>query len=75
MENIATVSGGRAFFTQDLEKLETAFKEIIDDLSHQYLISYAPPDAAAGAWRRIKVDVAGSYRVRARQGYRLTKHD
>lgn len=75
MENIAAVSGGRAFFTQDLEKLEAAFKEIIDDLSHQYLISYAPPDAAAGAWRRIKVEVAGGYRVRARQGYRLTKHD
>jgi Ca-activated chloride channel family protein len=75
MESIATVSGGRAFFTQDLEKLEAAFKEIIDDLSHQYLISYAPPDAPAGAWRRIKVDVAGGYRVRARQGYRLTKHN
>lgn len=75
MENIAAVSGGRAFFTQDLEKLEAAFKEIIDDLSHQYLLSYAPPDAPPGAWRRIKVDVAGGYRVRARQGYRLTKHD
>lgn len=75
MENLAAVSGGRAFFTQDLEKLEAAFREIIDDLSHQYLISYAPPDAPAGAWRRIKVDVAGGYRVRARQGYRLTKHD
>jgi Ca-activated chloride channel homolog len=75
MENIAAVSGGRPFFTQDLEKLEAAFREIIDDLSHQYLISYAPPDAAAGAWRRIKVDVAGGYRVRARQGYRLTKHN
>jgi Ca-activated chloride channel family protein len=75
MENIAAVSGGRAFFTQDLEKLEAAFKEIIDDLSHQYLLSYSPPDATAGAWRRIKVDVAGGFRVRARQGYRLTKHD
>lgn len=74
MESFAAVSGGRAFFTQDLEKLEAAFKEIIDDLSHQYLISYAPPEAPASAWRRIKVDVAGGYRVRARQGYRLTKH-
>jgi Ca-activated chloride channel family protein len=75
LETFATVSGGRAFFTQDLEKLEKAFKEIIDDLSHQYLISYAPPEARPGAWRRIKVEVAGGHRVRARQGYRLTKHD
>ncbi|MGH9331499.1 MAG: VWA domain-containing protein [Vicinamibacterales bacterium] len=75
LETFASVSGGRAFFTQDLEKLEAAFKEIIDDLSHQYLISYPPPEARPGAWRRIKVEMAGGYRVRARQGYRLTKHN
>jgi Ca-activated chloride channel homolog len=75
LESFARVSGGRAFFTQDLEKLEEAFREIIDDLSHQYLIGYAPPAARSGAWRDIEVKVAGGYRVRARQGYRLTKHD
>jgi Ca-activated chloride channel family protein len=75
MQRIAEVSGGRAFFSQDLERLDKAFQEIIEDLSHQYLVSYAPPDGPAGAWRRIKVDVTGGHRVRARQGYRLVKHD
>lgn len=75
MGRLATVSGGRAFFTQDLERLESAFHEIIEDLSHQYLISYSPPPGPTGVWRRIRVEVAGGHRVRARQGYRLAKHD
>jgi VWFA-related protein len=75
MARLASVSGGRAFFTQDLERLEAAFHEIIEDLSHQYLLSYAPPPGATGVWRRIRVEAAGGHRVRARQGYRLAKHD
>jgi Ca-activated chloride channel family protein len=75
LQRFADVSGGRAFFTHDLERLDKAFQEIIEDLSHQYLLSYAPPSATAGVWRKIKVSVSGDYRVRARQGYRLVKHD
>jgi VWFA-related protein len=75
LQRFADVSGGRAFFTHDLERLDKAFQEIIEDLSHQYLLSYAPPSAAPGVWRKIKVSVSGDYRVRARQGYRLVKHD
>jgi VWFA-related protein len=75
LQRFADVSGGRAFFTHDLERLDKAFQEIIEDLSHQYLLSYAPPTTAPGVWRKIKVSVSGDYRVRARQGYRLVKHD
>jgi hypothetical protein len=46
---------------------------VLEEMSHQYLLSYAPPPGKpGGAFRRIRVDVAGGYQVRARQGYRLT---
>lgn len=75
MRRIATVSGGRAFFTEEDSKLDTIFEEILEDLRNQYLLSYpAPSSQRDGKWHDIKVQVAGGkHKVRARQGYRLTK--
>jgi Ca-activated chloride channel family protein len=76
MLQLSTVSGGRAFFTDDADRLEAAFHEIVEDLSHQYLVSYVPPPGRMGAWRRIRIEVpGGGRRVRARQGYRLVRHN
>jgi Ca-activated chloride channel family protein len=74
LRRLATISGGRAFFTDDAVKLGTVFDEILADLRNQYLLSYpAPGHRRDGAWHRIRVEVAGGrYHVRARQGYRLT---
>jgi Ca-activated chloride channel homolog len=76
LRRFATISGGRAFFTDDVVKLGTVFDEILEDLRNQYLISYpAPSMLRDGAWHRIRVEVTGgSYHVRARQGYRLSPH-
>jgi Ca-activated chloride channel family protein len=73
MRRLATVSGGRAFFTEDPARLDTVFAEILDDLRNQYLLAYpAPATQRDGAWHSIRVEVAGGkYQVRARQGYRL----
>jgi len=72
LERLATVSGGRAFVTDRIERLERDFSAIVEELSSQYLLAYVPANPAHdGTWRRITVDVAGGkYRVRARQGYR-----
>jgi len=66
------VSGGRAFLTERIDRLQEDFGAIVEELSSQYLLAYVPTNAVRdGAWRRIDVDVAGGkYRVRARQGYR-----
>lgn len=74
MKQIATVSGGQAFFTDSPGRLEAIFKEILEDLRNQYVISYPAPETARdGAFHTIRLEVAGGkYRVRARQGYRLT---
>ena len=73
LRQLASGSGGRAFFFDDAEKLDGAFHEIVDDLRHQYLFGYSAPDNARdGELHQIRVEVPGhGYKVRARQGYRL----
>ena len=71
-ESLAKRSGGRAFFPREASNLRETFDEIVEELSSQYLVTYAPPSAARDdAWHEIRVEVGdGRYTVRARQGYR-----
>lgn len=75
LQRIATTSGGRAFFSNTPQKLDQAFGEILDDLHHQYSISYpAPDDQRDGKWHSISIKAGGGkYKVRARSGYRMTR--
>jgi len=71
MERLATPTGGRAIFTDNTEELHSAFAQLLDELSNQYLIGYQSTNTRRDdAWRKIKVDVEGHTDVRARQGYR-----
>ena len=71
MERLATPSGGRALFTENIDTLHEAFADLLDELSNQYLLGYASTNGKRDdSWRRIKVDVDGQHEVRARQGYR-----
>jgi hypothetical protein len=71
MERLSLPTGGRALLTDSIDALRGAFAELLDELSNQYLISYAPPPPRRGeTWRAIKVDVDGYSEIRARQGYR-----
>lgn len=73
MRKLATRSGGRAFFTERDNELDSIFSEILEDLRNQYLLAYPAPNSARdGQWHSIKVRVnGGRYSVRAREGYRL----
>jgi VWFA-related protein len=74
MERLAAPTGGRALFTDSIDELHTAFEDLLDELSNQYLLGYVSANSARdGAWRRIKVDVDGHSEVRARQGYRVVE--
>jgi len=69
---LATTSGGRAFFPKQIEDLRGTFDAILEEMSNQYLLSYVPPSHTRDAtFHRIRVEVAGGYQVRARQGYRM----
>ena len=73
LQRLAAPTGGRALFTESIDELHAAFGELLDELSHQYLLGYPPTNATRDdTWRSIKVDVEGRYQVRARQGYRAS---
>lgn len=74
LEQLASASGGRAFMTEQAERLERAFSQILDELGHQYLLAYSPTNTKRdGTWRKIDVSVDGGHTVRARQGYRAAE--
>ena len=72
LESYARATGGRPFFPRQAKELDTVFDEIVADLAHQYVLSYAPSNEKRDdSWRNIKVRVRnGQYDVRARRGYR-----
>ena len=71
MERLSVPTGGRALFTDSVDELHTAFADLLDELSNQYLIGYQSSNSKRDdAWRKIKIDVDGHRDVRARQGYR-----
>ena len=73
MERLSKPTGGRALFAENIDTLRGTFSELLDELSNQYLLGYAPPGARRGeTWRSIKVEVDGHSEIRARQGYRPT---
>ena len=72
MQRLAQPTGGRALFTEKIEELHNAFDELLDELSHQYLLGYAPETLHDDALHGIRVEVDGQQRVRARQSYRAS---
>jgi VWFA-related protein len=70
MRRLLQPTGGRALFTDSIDDLQDAFSDILEELSHQYLLGYVPKGAhAPNTWHTIKVEVDGHSDVRARQGY------
>lgn len=71
MNRLATATGGRALATEKIDDLRAAFAELLDELSHQYLLGYASTNSSHdGTLRRLKVEVDGRHQVRAREAYR-----
>jgi Ca-activated chloride channel family protein len=75
LEEISSVSGGKAFFPNSSAEMDDVFERIAVELRHQYAIGYKPNNFTAdGKWHRIKVKVSpprGLPRlfVRSKDGY------
>ncbi len=75
LEEICSVSGGKAFFPESDVEMDEIFERIALELRHQYSLGYTPKDFQAnGKWRKIKVRIKpprGLPRltVRSRDGY------
>jgi Ca-activated chloride channel family protein len=75
LDELAGVSGGKAFFPRSGAEMDDIFEQIALELRHQYSIGYKPANFISnGKWRRIKVKVnppRGLPRlfVRSKEGY------
>lgn len=75
MRRLAEPTGGIAVFEEKLENLQGAFGAIRTELSGQYLLGYVSTNEKRdGSWRRIRVDLEGRGKVRAREGYQAPDH-
>jgi Ca-activated chloride channel family protein len=75
LDELASVSGGKAFFPRSNAEMDDIFEQIALELRHQYSIGYKPLNFANdGRWHKIKVKVnppRGLPRlfVRSKDGY------
>src|SRR6266498_876090 len=78
LDELANVSGGKAFFPRSPVEMDDIFEQIALELRHQYSIGYKPTNFANdGKWHKIKVKVTpprGLPRlfVRSKEGYYAT---
>jgi Ca-activated chloride channel family protein len=71
MSRLASATGGRLIATEKVDDLHAAFAELLDELSHQYLLGYTSTNPNHdGTLRRLKVEVDGRHQIRAREAYR-----
>jgi Ca-activated chloride channel homolog len=71
LRQLATDTGGRAFFPTDPKGLGGVYGQIYDELSSQYTIGYTSKNSRRdGSWRRLVVRVnRPSVTARTKQGY------
>jgi Ca-activated chloride channel family protein len=76
MDQIAAITGGKAFWPKNSESMDQAFEQIALELRRQYSIGYIPTNFAAdGKLHKIKValavprEVSRDMVVRNREGY------
>jgi Ca-activated chloride channel family protein len=78
LDELSSVSGGKAFFPNTAAEMDEIFERIALELRHQYSIGYRPSNFANnGKWHKIKVKITpprGLPRlfVRSKEGYYST---
>ncbi len=78
LEEVAQVTGGKAFFPRSGAELEDATTRIALELRHQYSIGYIPTNVKRdGQWHKLRVKVnppkgLPSLQVRTKEGYYST---
>jgi Ca-activated chloride channel family protein len=71
LRQLATDTGGRAFFPSDIKSLVSVYGQIYDELSSQYTLGYISKNSRRdGGWRRLVVRVTRpNVTARTKQGY------
>ena len=71
LKQLATETGGRAFFVTDARELAKIYQGIWDELASQYALAYSSANPKRdGAWRRVQVRLLRpNVTPRTKQGY------
>lgn len=71
LKQLATETGGRAYFVNDARELQKIYQSIWDELSSQYSLAYSSGNPKRdGAWRRVQVRLLRpNASARTKQGY------
>ena len=65
LARIADPTGGRALQSTTVDRLRDTFREVIEELAHQYMLAFVPETAGQkpGVFRRIRVEVETKHRT------------
>ena len=70
LQQLADLTGGEAYFTDDLASLDAEYRRVVEDLHRRYVLGYASTNASATApGGRSNCAAAKGLRLRSRGGY------
>ncbi len=74
LQQLAAVTGGKAFFPDSVDALNHVYSEILDEIHSQYSLGYVSTNTKMdGNWRKVRIRVGKpglrGVHVRAREGY------
>ncbi len=74
LTQMATESGGSAFFPSTMKEIEEAYDKIVSQVRSQYTLGYVSTNTATdGRWRKVEIRVrqpaADGARIQSRKGY------
>jgi len=72
LRDLGRATGGNVFDVTSMAHLEDAFRAVLDEFRHRYLVSYTPTGVASSGWHTLAVRVKsreGGVRVVSRPGY------
>lgn len=74
LQQMATESGGSAFFPANMKEIEEAYDTIVSQVKSQYTLGYISTNTATdGRWRKVEIrvrpDAAKDSRIQSRKGY------
>jgi Ca-activated chloride channel family protein len=72
LQQLADLTGGEAYFTNDIASLDTEYRRVVEDLHRRYVLGYTSTNGKRdGAWRTVELrSLSEPLRLRSRGGYR-----
>jgi len=72
LQQLADLTGGEAYFTNDIASLDMEYHRVVEDLHRRYVLGYTSTNGKRdGAWRTVELrSLTEPLRLRSRGGYR-----